>query len=103
MWLLIDDSKDLNCDITAKTPKAGKEILKRLKGQIEVLCIDHDLGFNQETGYDIIEWALDNNFLPDKIQIVSLNPVGAKRIADLLKAANYMTKDNINFGRHIIF
>ena len=27
MWLLIDDVRDLNCEVTAKTPYAGKKML----------------------------------------------------------------------------
>ena len=61
MWLLIDDSRDLNCEVIAKTAAAGKKLLA-VKGW-ECLCIDHDLG-GSETGYDVIQWALLRGYVP---------------------------------------
>lgn len=96
MYLLIDDQKELSCELIARTAKAGKKALQALHKEIECLCIDHDLG-SLTTGYDIINWALENNYLPKRVQIVSANPVGCRAIAKALLAANYCSKDNVNF------
>lgn len=89
MWLIIDDVRDLGCDVIARTAAAGKRMLA--SGPWDVLCIDHDLGdVGAETGYDVIKWAIDNGIpLPSRIQIVSANPTGCENIAFLLKAAGY--------------
>ncbi len=106
MYLIIDDDRSLGCDIIARTPQAGKDILYNMvhrfnsNGEplIECLCIDHDLGF-EETGYDVIKFGIENHCLPDKIQIVSMNPVGKQNIANILVDNEYNTFDNINFVR----
>lgn len=95
MWLLIDDKRDLYCDVIARTSKAGFKMLAL--GGWDTLCIDHDLG-EEISGYDIIVWASKRNFLPNHIQIVSSNPVGKQNIANVLKDNGYTTKDNINYN-----
>ena len=59
MWLLIDDQRDLNCQIIARTAEAGRIVLQVLCNQIETVCLDHDLG-EKDTGYDICKWALES-------------------------------------------
>lgn len=94
MWLLIDDVRDLNCEVTAKTPEAGKKMLAL--GGWECLCLDHDLG-TEESGYDVAVWALEMGFMPAKVQLVTNNPVGRKNIADALMSAGYSTKNGTDF------
>ena len=94
MWLLIDDVRDLNCEVTAKTPEAGKKMLAL--GGWECLCLDHDLGV-EESGYDVAVWALEKGFMPTKVQLVTSNPVGRKNIADALKASGYTTRNGTDF------
>jgi hypothetical protein len=94
MWLLIDDIRDLNCDVIARNPVIGKELLAMR--QWKCLCIDHDLG-TKETGYDIMKWAVKHNVVPEKVQIVSSNPVGKENIGRLLKDNGYTSIDNVNF------
>ena len=106
MYLIIDDYRELGCDIIIRTPQAGKDVLYNLSNKfdsfgkplIECLCIDYDLGF-EETGYDVIKWAISHNCLPNKIQVVSANPVGKENIANILLDDGYNTFDNINFIR----
>ncbi len=107
MNLIIDDYRELGCDIIARTPQAGKDILYSManlfesfgKPLIEYLCIDHDLR-QKENGYDVIKWAIAHNCLPNKVQIVSfVNSVGKQNIADILLDNNYNTFDNINFTK----
>jgi len=86
MWLLVDDCRNLSCDVIARTYEAGKVLLASVNWN--GLCIDHDLG-EKQTGYDLINWALENYRLPSKVQIVSANPVGRENIERTLKNRGY--------------
>ena len=97
MFFIIDDERTLGCELIARNAKVGKLILSELSKHIECLCIDHDLG-TLETGYDVINWALANNCLPNHVQIVTSNPPGRENIAKALIAAGYRTIDNTNFN-----
>lgn len=98
MYLLIDDAKNYYADIIARTDKAGKAILKRLSRQITCLGIDYDLGRESaENGLDIVKWAFVNKCLPNKVQVVSLNPPGREAIVNFLVDNGYQSKDNTNF------
>ena len=97
MWMIIDDERTLGCDIVVRDPKVGMKVLAAMRGQIECLCIDHDLGASLN-GYDVIVWAVNNGCLPNQIQIVSQNPVGADNIRNVLvQDAGYVTNDRINY------
>lgn len=94
MWLLIDDIRDLNCDVIARTPEAGKICLAQRCW--EVVCFDHDLG-TRESGYDVLVWAIDHGHLPSKVQLVTANPVGQSNMKAALEGAGYFTRDGRNF------
>lgn len=96
MWLLIDDVRDLGVEAIARTPEAGKKLLE--VGGWECVCFDHDLGA-PESGYDVLVWGLERSLIPNKVQLVTSNPVGRKNMADALVAAQYTTTDNVNFVR----
>ena len=96
MWLLIDDMRDLNCDIIARNAKVGKEALINWAGRIECLCLDHDLG-EETSGYDIAKWAIDEEIMPNRVQLVTSNPVGRDNIANLLINNGYKELDYANF------
>jgi len=98
MYLLIDDVRNFSSDIIARTAKAGKLVLKQLSGHIDELGIDHDLTC-LETGYNVVLWAIENDCLPDKVQVISMNPVGRKAIVSVLLDNGYQSKDNTNFVR----
>ncbi len=98
LWVLIDDKRDLNCDITARTAEEGKRVLKEYKGRISVLCLDHDLG-EEVNGYHVAVWAILNNCMPPKVQLVTSNPVGRKNIESLLRTNKYQSIDGINFEK----
>jgi hypothetical protein len=98
MWLLIDDVRDLNCEVIARTPEAARRAL--FAGPWDCVCFDHDLGFAvTETGYDILVWALDRGLLPARVQLVTSNPVGRENMAKALLADGYKTNDNFNYTR----
>lgn len=95
MWLLIDDKRDLNCDVIARTPEAARRLLAI--GGWECVCLDHDLGA-EEDGYQIAKWAIENNLLPGKVQLVTSNPVGRMNLRAVLESGGWTTKDGTNFA-----
>ena len=96
MWLLIDDLRDLNTEAIARTPEAGKKLLTL--GGWECLCLDHDLA-TEESGYDVLVWALERDLAPVRVQLVTSNPVGRNNMRAALESAGYCTHDGINFRR----
>lgn len=102
MWLLIDDERNLDVDVIARTPEAGRYLMRlayRGGGNgWECICFDHDLGA-RETGYDLLVWGIENRLLPNRIQLVTSNPVGRKRMRQALEREGYKTIDGTNFRK----
>jgi len=52
-------------------------------GRVAELSLDHDLG-TKKTGYDVLLWieekVIEENFIPPKIYIHTMNPVGRKNM-----------------------
>ena len=96
MNLVIDDCKDFGGDIIARNASAGKAVLKALSNVITTTYIDFDLGSN-ETGADVVEWAIQNNCLPKEVQIISMNPPGRKILEGLLVDAGYQKQVDGHF------
>lgn len=98
MDVLIDDERYYNnVDIIARTYESGMEILRRFKDCIDLLYLDHDLGHPQKTGYDILTWAIENGFAPDKITLVTMNPSGMKNMRNVLEHSGYV----MSYGTYI--
>ena len=96
MWLLIDDMRNLDVDVIARTPEAGRKMLAL--GGWEGLLLDHDLG-QCESGASILDWAIANGFAPSKVTRVTSNPVGAANMARALRASGYESLNNRSFTR----
>jgi hypothetical protein len=80
-------------DLVARNAEAAKRILSYF-ADIECVGIDFDMG-GLCTGYDIMKWAWENHYLPAKVEIVSLNPVGRKAIENfLIHDAGYVLINN---------
>lgn len=94
MWLLIDDIRDLKVDVIARTAEAGRKMLAA--GEWECVVLDHDLG-EKDTGYDVLMWALERQVLPDKVQLVTSNPVGRRNMRAALEYAGYLTVNGMDF------
>ena len=91
MWLLIDDIRDLNVDVIARTGEAGMKMIQNHKW--ECILFDHDLG-GHINGYEILTHAIEAELLYDaKIGMVTGNPVGREKMEAALENANYI-KDN---------
>jgi len=94
--LLIDDVRDLKVDRIARNYTEGLEAL--LEEEWEVLYLDYDLtSFSSSgyelTGYDILEWILDNpEHAPGRVEVVTQNPVAKRRMEALVSQIEKLTK-----------
>lgn len=101
--LFLDDERYPVGDnwIIARSFSEVSDLIIQYDSLPSIVSFDHDLGKNQQTGYDVakfIVWLdMENKFkLPEVFSWVihSQNPVGAKNIDEYLK--NYMKfKDSI--------
>jgi hypothetical protein len=89
--LLIDDVRNIErCSRIARTYFEGIILLQLCKW--DELLLDHDLGpcsvykEREYTGYDIMCWLEEfPEYLPKKISCVSANPVGRRRIEQVIQ------------------
>jgi hypothetical protein len=104
LHLLIDDIRneemcgvtDIKFDITARTSRRGKTALEN--NPITHLWLDNDLGIGQQEGWEILNWAVAHNCLPDHVTLVTANPVSKRRMEEVLRNdVGYIRKD-INSG-----
>jgi hypothetical protein len=98
MYLLIDDLRDIPADAIARTPETARKLLEALRSELTCVGFDHDLG-TEETGYDILTWALERYILPLNVQLVTANPVGRSKMALALKNSGYSSTDGVDFHR----
>jgi hypothetical protein len=98
MELLIDDVRDLGCDLIARNYGAGVKVL--LNMPIDFLYLDHDLGPGK-TGYDVLNFIFrpDIRIFPKVIFLVTMNPVGRDNMKRALEANGYIAKGNQKFVR----
>ena len=90
--LLIDDLRVLvGMNYTARTPNEGLEILKQ--GHVTHLYLDNDLGLGVIEGWEVLNTAIQENVAPPYIQLVTSNPVARKRMQDVLKDNNYVSRN----------
>lgn len=89
MWLLIDDERNLGCDLIARTPEGARAALRSC--EFVGLCLDHDLGF-VETGYDLLQWALEHGHVPPIVELVTSNPPARDRMGAALEHAGWVKK-----------
>lgn len=97
-WAIIDDIRELNCDLIAKTGEHGIEMMGEHIHEIECLCLDHDLGDQDAiNGYEVLKILFQRQLVPRHVQLVTSNPVGRYNMEALLLANAYNTKDGRNF------
>lgn len=97
-WLIIDDIRTLNCDIVARTAREGIKLMEEHFYEVECLCLDHDLG-EALNGYDVLRELFLLEIVPDKVQLVTSNPVGRQNMEKVLLREGYSTKDGRNFEK----
>ena len=84
----------------AKTAAEAIEILKT--GKVTFASLDHDLSEaatigmapeNEPTGYTVVLWMEENNVFPEEgVTVHSMNPAGAKRMVEGLRAIHRRKK-----------
>jgi hypothetical protein len=80
--LWVDDSKP--CPegyAVARTYDDALRMLRRF--DYDVLYLDHDLGEDARTGYDLLKQLVAENRVPPRVECISWNPVGRRRIEAL--------------------
>lgn len=67
-------------------------LLKKNKGKVEVISLDHDLG-EIKTGYSVCLWLIEKEYFNGLKTVIlhSANPVGVNNMIQLLK--RYLPKD----------
>lgn len=93
--LWVDDSKPEpgGCSV-ARTYDDALRMLRAYEW--DVVYLDHDLGDHhvpERTGYDLLKQMIADNRVPPRVECISWNPVGVKRINDLY--ASYLAKSAV--------
>jgi hypothetical protein len=98
MYAILDDCRELECDIIIRRAEAAIQFLKNgYAKDLECFIFDHDLG-GDVTGYDVLKEAFSNAYpLPRHIQLCTGNPVGKLNMQHLLVDNGYMSRNGINF------
>lgn len=90
--LLIDDLREIDADVIART---GEEGLAALRTQpVTHLYMDHDLGQEHTDGYRVIAQALEEGICPPNVMMVTSNPVGRQNMVAALEANGYRRRGN---------
>lgn len=90
--LLIDDVRELNMDYTARDGIDGLRALDT--HPVTHLYMDHDLGEQDTTGYDVLVFALEAGICPPNVLLVTSNPVGRQNMANALLSYDYTQTGN---------
>lgn len=84
MKVYLDDIRKAPDDSWVVVKSAIECIEKLQSGKVRELSLDHDLGKNVLTGYDVCKWiereVVLHKFRAPKIKIHSANPVGRKNM-----------------------
>jgi hypothetical protein len=68
----------------ARTSEEAIALLRT--GEVRFASLDHDLGLESGTGYDIVCWMEEHNtWPPDGVGVHSMNPVGRKRMEAVIE------------------
>lgn len=94
MQLLIDDTRDIGTEVTARTWGAGKALIcPDAPYSWDVIYFDHDLAEKnpEDTGYTLLREALQWGWLErrTKVGIVTSNPVGRENMERALRSNGY--------------
>jgi len=92
--LLIDDLRNLDSDLVARTYEEGIAYL--LLHDISILYLDHDLGDprllkdEDPSGYSVCLWLEDHpEYCPNSVHIITGNPAGRARMMASLFSMGY--------------
>lgn len=102
MKLFLDDIRNPP-DSSWEVVRSYSEFVEwvQANGLPDQISFDHDLGLEEDQpsrtrdGYDACKWMLENYGIPEAVTVHSKNPVGKKRIEDLVSFyRRMMEKDN---------
>lgn len=60
--------------VVVRSVSAAKEVLST--GEVTEISLDHDLGADLPTGYDLAKWMTEKKLWPAVVYFHSMNPVG---------------------------
>jgi hypothetical protein len=83
-----------NSWVIVRNVSEAKRILQT--NSVEWLSLDHDLGDNTETGYDLVKWleeqVYEGSIVPMTMTTHSANPVGVKNMAAGIESINNIAR-----------
>lgn len=85
--LLIDDIRELDMDLIARTGGEGLYALEAYP--VTHLYMDHDLGEDSTNGYEVLTLALELGLCPENVFLVTSNPVGRQNMESALLNSGY--------------
>lgn len=94
LHVLVDDTRSFYVDVTLRTADDARKFFAQPQ-PVAHLYMDHDLGCvdrhgNDDTGYNVLTWLLENGQRPEQVTLVTMNPVGRDRMAAALEAHGYV-------------
>lgn len=92
LHLLIDDLREIDADVVARTGEEGLEVLRTQP--VTHLYMDHDLGLFCMDGYQVIAQALKEGICPPNVFMVTSNPVGRQNMVAALEENGYRRRGN---------
>ena len=95
---LIDDIRDIGVDVIARNIIGARTVYQNNDITGWTLFLDHDLGI-PESGLDVIREMIALNNVPERVIIVSSNPVGRDNIGHALTDIGYIRKSPHEFYR----
>jgi hypothetical protein len=112
MKLFVDDERPMPVDggwIISKTAAGAIDTMQWVRENpgnwIDILSLDHDLGENVPTGYDVAVWVerqvyLDGMIPPKVLKVHSANPVGRARILQTFQSiARYCERNGMQIPK----
>ncbi len=76
MKIYLDDCRALPNDSWTLAETVDKAIELLENNKVTEISLDHDLGANTPTGYDLAKWMTANGKWPEVVIFHSANPVG---------------------------
>lgn len=67
----------------AVNAESAKAALQRY--DVEQVSLDHDLGLESESGYELLCWMFEQGYWPPTIHVHSMNPVGRRQMLEFLE------------------
>lgn len=84
MRLFVDDIRPIPAGWEGcRDAETAKLLLSRIA--FDYISLDYDLGYDKETGYDLLVWMKEQNIFVPQINIHSTHPLGRSRMWNYVK------------------